>query len=43
MSCIYDLKFLIVDMKTLEAAKLPPKVDQFLYGLAAAEGMTKLN
>ena len=31
-----------VDMKTLEAAKLPANVDRFLYNFAAAEGLTKL-
>jgi hypothetical protein len=33
--------FRVVDMKSLQSAKLPVNVDRFLFELAAAEGLTK--
>lgn len=31
-----------IDLATLSSAKLPPNMDKFLFAIATAEGMTKL-
>jgi hypothetical protein len=31
-----------IDLQTLSNTKLPPNMDRFLYAIATAEGMTKM-